>query len=253
MEYILRICKLTKTFGGLVAINEVSAEIPERKIFGIIGPNGAGKTTLFNMLTGIYRPNQGQVLLGSIDITGQPAYQIASLRISRTFQNLRLFRKLTALENVMVGFHTSTMGGIWDYLISTKRARKEKKESIVNALQLLNYVGLADKYDTISSDLPYGDQKLLEIARALALKPKLLLLDEPSSGMNPSETNHLIKLIREINHTGITVMVIEHNMKVIMEISDRIMVLDHGMKIAEDEPGSIRKNDKVIDAYLGRA
>jgi len=252
MEYILRISKLTKTFGGLMAINEVSTDIPKQNIFGIIGPNGAGKTTLFNILTGIYQPGKGQVLFESRDITGQPAFQIASLGINRTFQNLRLFKKLTTLENVMVGFHTSTKGGIWDYLISTKRAKKEKEESIINALKLLNYVGLFEKHETLASDLPYGDQKLLEIARALALKPKVLLLDEPSSGMNSSETNHLIKLIREINLAGVTIIVIEHNMKVIMAISHRIMVIDHGVKIAEDEPDSIKKNDRVIEAYLGR-
>ncbi len=253
MESILSINKLTKSFGGLMAINEVSAQVPKGKIFGIIGPNGAGKTTLFNMLTGIYQPNQGQVFFGSMNITGEPAHRIAFLGICRTFQNLRLFRKLTALENVMAGFHTSTRGSIWDCLLSTRQARKEKEEAIVRSLQLLHYVGLSEKYDTVSSDLPYGDQKLLEIARALAMRPKLLLLDEPSSGMNPSETNHLIKLIRDINHAGISVMVIEHNMKVIMEISHQIMVLDHGLKIAEDDPASIRKNEKVISAYLGRA
>lgn len=253
MEYILAINKLSKVFGGLMAIDEVSAEIPEGKIFGIIGPNGAGKTTLFNTLTGIYPPQQGRVLLGSRDITGLPAHIIASLGICRTFQNLRLFRKLTALENVMVGFHTSTWAGVWDYLISTKRAHREKEESIVYALQLLHYVGLSEKYDMPSSDLPYGEQKLLEIARALAMRPQLLLLDEPSSGMSPAEANHLIELIREINQAGTTIMVIEHNMKVIMEISHRILVLDHGVKIAEDEPASIKRNEKVIDAYLGRA
>jgi branched-chain amino acid transport system ATP-binding protein len=252
MEYILKINELSKTFGGLTAVDRVSAEIPRGKIFGIIGPNGAGKTTLFNALTGIYQPNRGQVLMGPRDITGLPAHVIASLKICRTFQNLRLFRKLTALENVMVGFHSSTAAGIWDYLISTKRARKEREESIVCALHLLHYVGLSEKYDIPSSDLPYGEQKLLEVARALATRPQLLLLDEPSSGMSPSEANHLTQLIQEINQAGITIMVIEHNMKVIMEISHRILVLDHGVKIAEDEPASIKKNARVIDAYLGR-
>jgi branched-chain amino acid transport system ATP-binding protein len=252
MESILRIIGVTKTFGGLTAINRIDAEVPEKIIYCVIGPNGAGKTTLFNVLTGYYHANKGQVFFRSKDITKLAPSNLAFFGISRTFQNLRLFRKLTALENVIVGFHSETKGGIWDYLISTKQSKREKENSVVGALQLLCYVGLIEKYDVLASDLPYGDQKLLEIARALAMKPTLLLLDEPSSGMNPSETDRLIKLIREINEAGVTIMVIEHNMRVVMEISHRIMVIDHGFKIAEDKPDLIKQNEKVIEAYLGR-
>lgn len=252
MESILRIINVTKSFGGLTAINRINTQVPEKSVFGVIGPNGAGKTTLFNVLTGLYHANMGEVFFKSEDITNSAPYKLAPLGISRTFQNLRLFRKLTALENVMVGLHSATKGGVWDYLISTNRSKSEKEASVVTALRLLRYVGLIEKHDVLASDLPYGDQKLLEIARALAMKPELLLLDEPSSGMNPSETERLIKLIREINKAGVTIMVIEHNMRVIMQISHRIMVIDHGLKIAENTPDLIRKDERVIDAYLGR-
>jgi branched-chain amino acid transport system ATP-binding protein len=251
---LLQAAGIVKQFGGLTAVNNVDFFIRRGSITSLIGPNGAGKTTFFNMITGLYVPTSGSITFDGEAIQGLKPDVVTSRGIGRTFQNIRLFAHMTALENVLVGQHSRLKAGLVGILALTSRVRQEEVAARKRGLELLDYVGLGRRRaDELSKNLPYGDQRRLEIARALATDPKLLLLDEPTAGMNPQETDDLTKLIRRVrDELGITVLLIEHDMKVVMGISEYITVLDHGAKIAEGSPEAIRTDEQVIEAYLGR-
>jgi branched-chain amino acid transport system ATP-binding protein len=251
---IMRAEHVAKEFGGLVAVNDVSIDVPKRSIVSIIGPNGAGKTTLFNMLTGLYKPNSGRIYFEERDITSKRPDVITSLGVARTFQNIRLFRAMTAVENVVVGRHARMRAGVWGSIFRPPHVRREERAARERSRELLDYVGLRHGvFDQLAGNLSYGDQRRVEIARALASDPTMLLLDEPTAGMNPQESDRLTDFMRKLrDDLGLTILLIEHDMRVVMGISERITVLDLGEQIAEGPPEEIRQNARVIEAYLGK-
>ncbi len=248
---LLGLHNLTKTFGGLVAVGDVSFDVEENSIVGLIGPNGAGKTTTFNIITGNYKPDTGEVIFDGRNITGRPPHDIVRMGIARTFQNIRLFQDMSVLENVLAGRHCRMKAGLLASMFRPPRQRREERSAVERAMRELAFVGLDARYDEPAGNLSYGNQRLLEIARALASEPRFLILDEPAGGMNDQETAELILLIRAVQERGITVLLIEHDMNLVMRVCDRLVVLEYGAMLAEGTPAEIKRNPQVIEAYLG--
>lgn len=251
MMGILEVRNVSQEFGGLLALNRLSFSVEEGEIFGLIGPNGAGKTTLFNLITGIYKPTLGDILFKDQMISGLRPHRIAEVGIGRTFQNVRLFKKLSAIDNVRVGMHSRSRAGFISSVMHFPWANREEREMTEKAQGLLDMVGLGDKTMELAGSLAYGEQRCLEIARAMALSPSLVLLDEPAAGMNATEKEELLGLIRRIRDLGVTVLLVEHDMNVVMNICDRMIVLNYGSKIAEGPPDFIKNDEMVIQSYLG--
>jgi len=254
MSNVLEAKSISVAFGGLLAVNSVDFNIPQRSVVSLIGPNGAGKTTFFNVLTGLYKPSAGNVVFDGKDITDLPPHKIAASGIARTFQNIRLFGLMTAQENLLVAMHSHLKSGITSTILRTPKQRREEADAEARAQEILDFVGIGKWTNEFARNLSYGDQRRLEVARALALQPKVLLLDEPTAGMNPQESEVFIDFVRRlVKERDLSIMLIEHDMKVVMSVSERITVLDQGEKIAEGTPDQIKNNARVVEAYLGKA